>query len=151
MTSETINHFLEYSAFKMPQIIRPIREHKPSRLIQDDCALLTFIPDAPLTMDELFSKADDIHGLIPLYRHCRSRQTDYAHSACFFQEPGTGDMFQMNVSTNSRGLIARIDVKLYSSLERMLTDLRRELKLKTQAGGEFFYQISEEELLSQFL
>lgn len=142
---------MEYASMKMPDLVRPAYELPKLREVYLDYAFLAFkLPD-PMTVVELDEAVNDCYGLTKLYHFMRSRQTDYGQSLCFFQEPGTGEMFQMDCFTNSDGKIHRIDVKLYNSMERMVTELRQQLVRQKVSPGEFDYLIDEYELLTHFL
>lgn len=151
MTQESIDKFLFVASKKFPDLISPSMEQKNLREVYDTVAVFVFTLEEPLNIDELKSILDDTFGMVTVYHHLRSRETDYAQSICAFQEPGTGEMFQLNASTNAHGLIVRIDVKLYDSMERMAVEIRDELQRMTNYPGEFFETINEAELLSHFL
>lgn len=151
MTNGTIERFLESGALKLPAIIRPRLENRTAREVYDDYALLDFTLPEALTFEEFCDELGESYGIIELYRHCRSKDTEYGQSVCAFQEPGTGVMFQLCATTNSCGKITGVDVKLYFSLERMLAELRDALRRATLQSGKFGYRLSENELLSYFL
>ncbi len=141
-----------YSAsHKLPDLIVPSMELHELREEYDTAAVLVFVLDEPLTLDEIKEIFDESFGMVTVYHHLRSRDTNFGQSVCAFQEPGTGEMFQINASTNAHGMIQRIDVRLYDSMERMAAGLRKELQLMADYPGEFFEAITEPELLSHFL
>lgn len=141
---------MEYVSMKMPDLVRPANEQKKLREVYQEYALLVFNLPQPMTLQEVVDSAQDIFGLTMMYKHLRSRQTDYGQSLCFFQEPGTGEMFQMDCTTDGRGLIVKVDIKLYNSLERMVTELRQQLKRVGNSPGEFDYKLGEAELITYF-
>ena len=151
MTQETIDKFLYVSSMKLPDLINLKLELKDMREVYSDNALFVFNIDDPMTIDELEEILSETFGMVVVYRHMRSRDTDFGHSLCAFQQPGNGEMFQLNATTNGSGKINRIDVRLYDSMERMAVELRKELQRVKVAPGEFFYTITESELLSHFL
>ncbi len=151
MIHKSIERFLEYASMKMPDLVRPANEQKKLREVYEDYALLVFHLPQPLTMDEMYRETEDIHGLTMMYHHMRSRQTDFGHSICFYQEPGTGEMFQIDGTTNGCGKISQVDIKLFSSMDRMAVVLRQQIKRIKSVPGEFAYMIEEHELLSDFL
>lgn len=151
MTNESINSFLEFAVFKLPSIFKSRLEDKSKREEYDDYTSLVFSLPQPLSMEEFCEDVEESFGTTILYRHVRSRQTDFGQSVCAFQEPGTGVMFQMCATTNSRGLITKVDVKIYNSMERMMAELRNELLRMANVPGEFFYHLSEDEFLSYFI
>lgn len=147
----TIERFLESAALKLPAIIKPRLENRAEREVYDDYALLSFTLPDPLSVEDFCNELGESFGTIELYRHIRSVDTDYGHSVCAFQEPGTGVMFQLCATTNSLGIITDVDVKVFFSMERMLVELRDTLNRASLQSGKFAYRISEEELLSYFL
>lgn len=116
----------------------------------EDYALLNFTLPDPLSIDDFCNELGESFGTVELYRHIRSVDTDYGHSVCAFQEPGTGLMFQLCATTSSHGVITDVDVKVFFSMERMLVELRNTLRRASMQSGTFAYRISEEELLSYF-
>lgn len=151
MTTETINRFLEYATWLLSDIITPVCEHTELREVYCDYALLVFKVPEPQTPEELIDNADCCTGLRLMYHHKRSRHTDYGQSLCFFQEPGAGSMFQMNATTDGTGRISQIDVRIFSSMERMVAELRDEMRRTRMVGGSFAYEITDEEILGYFL
>lgn len=146
----TIERFLESAALKLPAIIKPRLENRAEREVYDDYALLNFtLPDS-LSIEDFCNELGESFGTVELYRHIRSVDTDYGHSVCAFQEPGTGLMFQLCATTSSLGVITDVDVKVFFSMERMLVELRNTLRRASMQSGTFAYRISEEELLSYF-
>lgn len=147
----TIERFLESAALKLPAIIKPRLENRAEREVYDDYALLNFTLSDSISIEDFCNELGESFGTIELYRHIRSVDTDYGHSVCAFQEPGTGLMFQLCATTNSLGVINYVDVKVFFSMERMLVELRDTLRRASMQSGTFTYRISEEELLSYFL
>lgn len=150
MTNGTIERFLESAALKLPAIIKPRLENRTGREVFEDYALLSFTLPDPLNFDEFCTELGESFGTIELYRHFRSADTDYGHSICAYQEPGTGVMFQLCATTNSNGVITDADVKVFFSMERMLVELRDTLRRASMQSGTFAYRVSEAELLSYF-
>lgn len=151
MRNETIIRFLESAAMKVPAIIKPGHEHRPRREVRAEVALLVFNLPAPLTINELLNATDEAHGMTMLYHHIRSRLTDFGQSFCLFQQPGTEEMYQINGSTNGRGEVTSVDVKIYESMDRMELELSEELHRMRTIPGEFAYQMGDDELYSCFL
>lgn len=151
MTNEQISRFLECAAFKLPKIIKSRLEDKSKRELYNDYALLVFELPEPMTMEKFCGAIDDSWGTETLYRHIRSSQTDFGRSICAFQEPGTGEMFQLCASTNPSGEITYVDVKVFYSMERMMAELQAELKRMHDVSGESFYHLTEDELVSYFI
>ena len=151
MIHKSIERFLEGAIYKMDGVVIPKCEVKEQREVYRDCAILTFSLSHPLTVKQLMYALEGNHGLVLMYHHMRSKDTDFGHSLCFFQQPGTGEMFQLDCSTNSEGKITKVNIKIYSSLERMVAELRHQLDRVSKVSGQFAYQIKEHELVSNFL
>lgn len=151
MNQEPITRFLATATLKLPALIKSRLENKARRELYDDYALLSFELPQPLSVDRLQDVIDDSFGTTLLYHHARSVDTDFGQTVCAFQEPGTGEMFQICGTTNSRGVIAAVDVKIYNSLERMMAELRNELLRVANSPGVFLYALREDELLSYFI
>ena len=126
---------------KMPDLVRPANEQKKLREVYRDYALMVFHLQKPMTIAKLCDMADELYGLTMMYHHIRSRHTDY----------GPGEMFQMDCSTDGHGRIVKVDVKLYISMERMVTELRQQLRRVQDSPGEFAYKLEEAEVITAFL
>ena len=150
MINQAINRFLEAAVYRFPTVIKSRLEDRDKREMYDEYALLVFELPHSMTIEDFGEVVDDSHGTVTLYKHIRSKQTDFGQSICVFQEPGT-EMFQMNATTDSRGIITTVTVKIFSSLERMMVELRGELGRMSMAPGESFYHLSDAELLSYFI
>ncbi len=151
MNQEPITGFLATATLKLPSLIKSRLENKARRELYDDYALLVFNLPKPLSVGDFKDAVDDSFGTTLLYHHARSTATDFGQSLCAFQQPGTGVMFQICGSTNSRGVITAVDVKIYNSMERMMAELRNELIRASGTSGQFIYSLREDELLSFFI
>lgn len=151
MIHKSIERFLEGAIYKMDGVVIPKCELKEQREVYRDCAILTFSLPQPLTVKQLQYVLDGTHGMVQMYHHMRSKDTDFGHSLCFFQQPGTGEMFQLDCTTNSAGKITKVDIKIYTSLERMVAELRHQLDRISNVSGQFAYRIEDHELVSNFL
>lgn len=151
MNQNSIETFLESASLKMPDIIKPSNELRQKREVYHDNTVLTLAPRRPLTIQQFIETIEGNIGMIMMYHHMRSRHTDFGQSLCFFQEPGFGSMFQIDCTTDTWGLIKRVDVRLYSSLETMVANLRDQLRRINSVSGEFAYKIEDSELISHFL
>lgn len=151
MIQNSIETFFESASKKMPDIISPSQELRNKREVYSDNAVVALAPKRPLTISEFIDHVDASFGMVMMYHHIRSRDTEFGQSICCFQEPGTGSMFQIDATCNSKGLITQIDVRVYSSLERMVSQLRDQLHRMNSVSGCFAYKIEEYELLSYFL
>lgn len=151
MINKTIDRFLEGAGHKMDCVVIPKFEITEKREVYRDCAMLAFRLPQPLTPRQLVHALEPVAGLVQMYHHMRSKDTDFGQSLCFFQEAGTGEMYQLDCTTNGIGKIETVDVKLYTSLERMVAELRFQLDRAAGARGQFEYRLSDHELLSHFL
>lgn len=151
MTIETIETFLFAASKKLPDLIMPKQEETMLREVYDDHALFVFNLEEPISITDFQDIVDETFGLTMLYHHMRSRDTDFGHSFCSFQELGTGDMKSIHATTNGEGLITRVDVKLYESAERFRVELQEDLHRILSMSGEFGYKMREDELLSYFI
>ena len=117
-------------------------ENRTERKVYEDYVLLSFTLPDPLSFDEFCTELGESFGTIELYRHIRSADTDYGHSICAYQEPGTGVMFQLCATTNSNGVITDADVKVFFSMERMLVELRDTLRRVSMQSNKKCKQLS---------
>ena len=151
MQTNAIENFILWASEKFPGLIVPRFEAKSRREEYDDHVVFVFPLVDKLTMQELIDIIEHASGTVILYRHYQSLDTDYGHSLCAFVEPGHGYMMQLNAFTDARGYVTEIDVTLHTSLERYTTELRMELERINDVPGNFFYKITEEELISFML
>ena len=151
MMQKTIENFLEGAMLKMPAVVCSKNELRFKREVYSDYTLLVFNLNKPMTITELFTELEGVHGLTLMYHHARSNQTDFGHSVSLFQEPGLGEMFQLDATTNSMGKVTQVTVKLYLSLERMVTELRQQLSRMGTMSGHFLYKMEDYELLTYFM
>lgn len=151
MLQNSIANFFESASMKMPDIATPSMELRNEREVYQDYAALALAPRQPLSVSQFIDHVDSTYGMVMMYHHVRSHHTAFGQSICCFQEPGTGSMFQIDATCNSEGFITRVDVKLYSSLETMVTHLRAQLRRMSSISGCFAYKIEEHELISYFL
>ena len=151
MELQDINNFLYASSKKLPDIINPVLEVKELREVYEDVALFVFNVEDPMTIQELTDIFDETFGIVIVYHHMRSKETDFAQSVCAIQSPGSGPMIKINASTNSLGKITRVDIRLFDSLERFGVETRKDLQRMTNFPGEFYYSLTEVELMTHFL
>ena len=151
MTKETLMRFQATAPLKLPSIIEAGSEDVAKREIYEDYVLMHFNLPHHLPLHVLLNDAEESYGTTLLYNHFRSEATDFGQSFCLFQEPGTGEMFEICGSTDSRGFITDVEVRLFTSLELMLVSLRQELRRMADSAGNFRYRLSEPELMAFFL
>lgn len=151
MLQNSIDNFFESASMKMPDIVTPSMELRNKREVYYDNAVVALALKRPLTISQFIDKVESAFGMVMMYHHVRSRDTEFGQSICFFQEPGTGSMFQIDATSDSKGLITKIDVRVYSSLETMVARLRDQLHRMDAFSGCFAYKIEEHELISYFL
>ena len=64
--------------------------------------------------------------------------------------PAFEQMFKMNAQTDAGGMVNRIDVTVFDSLENMYADLALDAQLH-EGSGQFKYRRSQDELILDFL
>ena len=143
-----ISGFLEVASMKLPSVIIPANEDINKREVYDDYATMSFTLQEPMSIRDLLNLIDESAGLIELYYHMRSRQTDFGHSVCIFQEAGTGPMFKLNASTEGDGKLHYVDVTVYTSMEIMSADVIADAERVQALGGEYVYKITVDEAIS---
>lgn len=151
MLQKSIENFFESASMKMPDIVAPSMELHNRREVYCDNAVVVLAPKRPLTVSQFIDKVESVFGMVMMYHHVRSHDTEFGQSLCFFQEPGTGSMFQLDATSDSNDHITKIDARVYSSLETMVTQLRNQLHRMNAVSGSFAYKIEEYELISYFL
>lgn len=68
---------------------------------------------------------------------------------CAFSQPASGDMFKVNCSTNSNGLIDSLTVHIYGSVELIVTDLEKDL-LECESKYTLYNNLTIPELFIEF-
>ncbi len=147
MLQHFYNQFITYVPMQLPQLfdVTAVEEQD-----NDDYILLTFPLRQPMTLDDVMDCLEDDISLIMLYHHIPSRQTDFGHSCCAYSNPAFEQMFKVNAHTDENGMVNRIDVTVFDSLENMYADLAIDVQLH-EGSGLFKYRRSQDDLILDFL
>ena len=146
-----LQHFYdEFMTFVPMQLPKLLDVTEVEEVRYDDYILLTFPLKNASTIEEVMDTFEDDIQLIMLYHHIPSRQTDYGRSCCAYSNPSFGMMFKMNAQTADNGMVKRIDVTLYGSLEVMCADLTIDVELHSRSGF-FKYRRRKEDMILDFL
>ena len=148
MLEQFYDDFLAVVPLQLPELLDKRKMEKPVRY--DDYVLLTFQLNTPFMIEDVMDMLEDEMEMIILYHHIPSRQTDFGHSCCAYSNPAFGRMFKVNGSTDERGMVSRIKVTIYESLEYMSADVCLDLELHGRSGF-FKYVKSKEEVLLDFI
>ena len=147
MLQHFYDQFMTIVPMQLPQLLDVTTVEEQDN---DDFILLTFPLRQPMTLEEVMDSLEDDISLIMLYHHIPSRQTDFGHSCCAYSNPSFEQMFKMNAQTDAGGMVNRIDVTVFDSLENMYADLALDAQLH-EGSGQFKYRRSQDELILDFL
>lgn len=95
MLQNSIDNFFESASMKMPDVVTPSMELRNKREVYFDNAVVALALKRPLTVSKFIDKVDSAFGMVMMYHHVRSRDTEFGQSICFFQEPGTGSISKL--------------------------------------------------------
>ena len=122
-----------------------------------------FMADVPEQLPQLIHKSwmkkpiiydeymfEDQMELIILYHMVPSTSTSFGHCCCAYTNPAFGHMYKMNVMIDGNGLVNRVTVTIFDSLEFMGGDLCNDLELHAKTGS-FKYRQNKFEVLSYFI
>ena len=129
---------------QLPQLIHKSWMKKP--IIYDEYILLEFNFPQAFSLEDIMNMFEDQMELIILYHMVPSTSTSFGHCCCAYTNPAFGHMYKMNVMIDGNGLVNRVTVTIFDSLEFMGGDL--ELHAKT---GSFKYRQNKFEVLSYFI
>lgn len=144
------NHYREFIAavpLKLPGLLDMHKLEQPQ--FYDDYVLLEFAPEPSYTLPEVMDMFEDEMEMIILYHHIPGAETRFGESCCCYSNPHFEQMYKMNAFTDVDGMVNRIKVTIYDSLEHLLADLRLDLKLHG-ASGAFKYKQKETDVLFNF-
>ena len=79
-----------------------------------------------------------------------STSTSFCHCCCAYKNPAFVHMYKMNVMIDGNGLVNRVTVTIFDSLEFMGGDLCNDLELHAKTGS-FKYRQNKFEVLSYFI
>ena len=121
---------------QLPQLIHKSWMKKP--IIYDEYILLEFNFPQAFSLEDIMNMFEDQMELIILYHMVPSTSTSFGH------------MYKMNVMIDGNGLVNRVTVTIFDSLEFMGGDLCNDLELHAKTGS-FKYRQNKFEVLSYFI
>ena len=133
---------------QLPQLIHKSRMKKP--IIYDEYILLEFNFPQAFSLEDIMNMFEDQMELIILYHMVPSTSTSFGHCCCAYTNPAFGHMYKMNVMIDGNGLVNRVTVTIFDSLEFMGGDLCNDLELHAKTGS-FKYRQNKFEVLSYFI
>ena len=133
---------------QLPQLIHKSWMKKP--IIYDEYILLEFNFPQAFSLEDIMNMFEDQMELIILYHMVPSTSTSFGHCCCAYTNPAVGHMYKMNVMIDGNGLVNRVTVTIFDSLEFMGGDLCNDLELHAKTGS-FKYRQNKFEVLSYFI
>lgn len=133
---------------QLPQLIHKSWMKKP--IIYDEYILLEFNFPQAFSLEDIMNMFEDQMELIILYHMVPSTYTSFGHCCCAYTNPAFGHMYKMNVMIDGNGLVNRVTVTIFDSLEFMGGDLCNDLELHAKTGS-FKYRQNKFEVLSYFI
>ena len=133
---------------QLPQLIHKSWMKKP--IIYDEYILLEFNFPPAFSLEDIMNMFEDQMELIILYHMVPSTSTSFGHCCCAYTNPAFGHMYKMNVMIDGNGLVNRVTVTIFDSLEFMGGDLCNDLELHAKTGS-FKYRQNKFEVLSYFI
>ena len=133
---------------QLPQLIHKSWMKKP--IIYDEYILLEFNFPQAFSLEDIMNMFEDQMELIILYNMVPSTSTSFGHCCCAYTNPAFGHMYKMNVMIDGNGLVNRVTVTIFDSLEFMGGDLCNDLELHAKTGS-FKYRQNKFEVLSYFI
>ena len=133
---------------QLPQLIHKSWMKKP--IIYDEYILLEFNFPQAFSLEDIMNMFEDQMELITLYHMVPSTSTLFGHCCCAYTNPAFGHMYKMNVMIDGNGLVNRVTVTIFDSLEFMGGDLCNDLELHAKTGS-FKYRQNKFEVLSYFI
>ena len=133
---------------QLPQLIHKSWMKKP--IIYDEYILLEFNFPQAFSLEDIMNMFEDQMELIILYHMVPSTSTSFGHCCCAYTNPAFGHRYKMNVMIDGNGLVNRVTVTIFDSLEFMGGDLCNDLELHAKTGS-FKYRQNKFEVLSYFI
>ena len=133
---------------QLPQLIHKSWMKKP--IIYDEYILREFNFPQAFSLEDIMNMFEDQMELIILYHMVPSTSTSFGHCCCAYTNPAFGHMYKMNVMIDGNGLVNRVTVTIFDSLEFMGGDLCNDLELHAKTGS-FKYRQNKFEVLSYFI
>ena len=148
MLQNFCNDFIASVPLQLPKLMDTHKMEQPE--YYQDYALIVFPVATPLLLEEVMDMLEDEMEMIILYHHIPSFATPFGHSCCAYSNPAFGRMFKINAKTNESGLVDRITVTIYESLDYMSADVCLDLELHARTGH-FKYRKPKDEVLLAFI
>ena len=148
MLQNFYNDFISSVPLQLPKLMDTHKMEQP--VYYQDYALIVFSVATPLLLEEVMDMLEDEMEMILLYHHIPSFATSFGHSCCAYSNPAFGRMFKINAKTNESGLVDRITLTIYESLEFMSADVCLDLELHARTGH-FKYKKPKDEVLLNFI
>lgn len=148
MLRHFLNDFMAFVPLQLPQLLDITTMEEPQ--FYGDYVLLTFPMRDPYDLEEVMDMFEDDMELITLYHHIPLQSEKFGHSTCAYSNPAFGQMFKMNVKTDTDGKVSSIIATVYDSLEQMYGDLCLDLNLHAKSGT-FKYKKNKDDILMDFL
>ena len=148
MLQNFCNDFIASVPLQLPKLMDTHKMEQP--VYYQDYALIVFPVATPLPLEEVMDMLEDEMEMIILYHHIPSFATPFGHSCCVYSNPAFGRMFKINAKTNESGLVDRVIVTIYESLEYMSADVCLDLELHARTGH-FKYNKPKDEVLLAFI
>ena len=133
---------------QLPQLIH--KSWMQKTIIYDEYILLEFNFPQAFSLEDIMNMFEDQMELIILYHMVPSTSTSFGHCCCAYTNPAFGHMYKMNVMIDGNGLVNRVTVTIFDSLEFMGGDLCNDLELHAKTGS-FKYRQNKFEVLSYFI
>ena len=148
MLRKYFEEFMAAVPEQLPQLIHKSWMKKP--IIYDEYILLEFNFPQAFSLEDIMNMFEDQMELIILYHMVPSTSTSFGHCCCAYTNPAFGHMYKMNVMIDGNGLVNRVTVTIFDSLEFMGGDLCNDLELHAKTGS-FKYRQNKFEVLSYFI
>jgi hypothetical protein len=148
MLRKYFEEFMADVPAQLPQLIHKSWMKKP--IIYDEYILLEFNFPQAFSLEDIMNMFEDQMELIILYHMVPSTSTSFGHCCCAYTNPAFGHMYKMNVMIDGNGLVNRVTVTIFDSLEFMGGDLCNDLELHAKTGS-FKYRQNKFEVLSYFI
>ena len=148
MLRQYFEEFMADVPEQLPQLIHKSWMKKP--IIYDEYILLEFNFPQAFSLEDIMNMFEDQMELIILYHMVPSTSTSFGHCCCAYTNPAFGHMYKMNVMIDGNGLVNRVTVTIFDSLEFMGGDLCNDLELHAKTGS-FKYRQNKFEVLSYFI
>lgn len=145
MLKHFYDDFMSVVPLQLPQLLDTKTMDEP--VFYEDYVLQSFPLAAPYSLEDVMNMLEDEMEMIILYHHIPSRQTAFGQSCCAYGNPAFGRMYKINARTNASGMVDRIDLTIYGSLEYMMSEVCHDLQMHSETGHLKYFKPREEVLL----